>query len=59
MLQTLRRSETVLRVDHQELLDEVDGLLGHGAERFLVEAAVDQLASQNVALSPGNSDITS
>ena len=45
MLQALRGGDAVFRVYHQELLDEVDGFLGHRAKRFLVETAVDQLAS--------------
>ena len=45
VLQALRGGDAMFRVYHQELLDEVDGFLGHGAKRFLVEIAVDQLAS--------------
>lgn len=41
MFQALRGGEALLGVDHQQLLDEVDRLLGDGAERFLVEAPVD------------------
>jgi hypothetical protein len=41
VFQALRGGEALLGVDDQQLLDEVDRLLGDGAERFLVEAPVD------------------
>jgi hypothetical protein len=41
VFQALRGGEALLCVDDQQLLDEVDRLLGDGAERFLVETPVD------------------